>query len=62
MPSSQCGSRLFVKAGDPGASHLLGELDGTNLCFGTEMPKTGGVTAAEISTLATWVCSGAKND
>lgn len=61
--TTQCGGgRLRVKAGEPTASYLLDKILGTNLCFGSKMPKMGSVPAVELEAITNWICSGAPNN
>jgi hypothetical protein len=60
----QCGDgRVFVKPGDPANSYLLQKLEGTHLCTGARMPKLGmPLSAADLQTIADWICEGAPNN
>ena len=59
--TTPCGDVLVP--GDPGSSVLIGKLDGTELCMGSQMPKgNGSLTTEEIDLIATWVCQGAENN
>jgi hypothetical protein len=61
--ASQCNDgRMRVMPGQPSASYVIQKMMGMNMCFGTKMPKTGGVTSAEIETVADWICAGAPNN
>jgi hypothetical protein len=60
VASSQCANRMIVAPGQPGASYLVNKLMGTNLCFGTKMPKTGSIGADNIAAINDWICTGAN--
>jgi hypothetical protein len=63
VPSSQCNMRMLVAPGQPGASYLMDKLQGTNLCFGTKMPKTGAaLSPEEIAAVSEWICRGAADN
>ncbi len=63
VPASQCGDRLRVTPGDPGASYLMSKLLGVDLCSGTAMPKAGqSLPAEDLATLSAWICHGAADD
>jgi hypothetical protein len=62
VPANQCASRLRVAPGDPDNSYLIDKIKGINLCFGSQMPKVGSLTDAEIQIVADWVSDGAAND
>ncbi len=64
VASSECGaSRKRVQPGDPSASYLMDKLLGTNLCSGSQMPKSGqGLPKAQIDTIGAWICAGAQNN
>ena len=60
VPSGQCGDRMLVEPGEPGASYLLDKVRGVDLCAGTKMPKVGpGLSAAQITAISQWICNGA---
>lgn len=60
VPSGQCGDRMLVEPGEPGASYLLDKVRGVDLCAGTKMPKVGpGLTAAQVTAISQWICAGA---
>jgi len=62
-PSGQCTpARTLVKPGAPDQSYLMNKLLGTDLCFGTRMPKTGGISAAQIQLIRDWIYNGAQNN
>ena len=55
--------RLRVKPGDPANSYVIQKLTNVNLCFGGQMPKTGGaLPTSEETTIANWICEGAPNN
>lgn len=57
------GGRLRVKAGDPATSYVMDKLMGVDLCFGTQMPKTGvSLPQSQIETIAAWICEGAPQN
>jgi hypothetical protein len=62
--ADQCSDgRMFVKPGDPTNSYLLQKLEGTHMCMGVRMPKAGApLAAADMVTIADWVCEGAPNN
>lgn len=63
VAASQCGDRLRVAPGDPGASYLMDKLLGVELCSGTAMPKADQALPAEqLALLSAWICHGAAND
>ncbi len=63
VATSQCNDgRKRVLPGQPSQSYVIDKLMGVDLCFGTKMPKMGGVTQAEIQTIADWICEGAPNN
>ncbi|HEY6560125.1 MAG TPA: hypothetical protein VI072_22730 [Polyangiaceae bacterium] len=63
-PTKQCnGGRVLVVSGDPGASYLMQKLLGTNLCTGSQMPKSGqSLPQHELDTIGGWICAGAPNN
>jgi hypothetical protein len=62
-PAGQCDDgRHLVLPGKPSDSYLVDKLLGTDLCSGTQMPKSGGLSTAELATIVAWVCGGAAND
>jgi hypothetical protein len=63
VSAEQCADgRKRVAPGDAASSYLVDKLLGVDLCSGTRMPKGGGLTAAEIDTVAAWICNGALAD
>ena len=59
--TTPCGPVLVP--GDVASSVLIGKLDGSELCQGSQMPKGNGtVTTQEIDLIATWVCQGAADN
>ena len=63
VPAQQCGDgRDLVSSGDPAASYLMDKLLGTNMCFGSRMPKQTSLSDAEIATISNWICIGAPNN
>lgn len=62
VSSTECSNRLRVAPGDPDNSYLVNKIEGTNLCFGTQMPKVGSLTSAEIAIIRAWVAQGAPNN
>jgi hypothetical protein len=32
------------------------------MCTGTQMPKKGAISPAEVDIIGAWICGGAKND
>ena len=62
VAASECTNRKRVQPSDPSASYLIDKLLGTNLCSGSRMPKLAALPAADIGTIATWICSGAANN
>jgi hypothetical protein len=63
VPAQQCNDgRLRVKPGDPGASYVVDKMTNTDICSGTQMPKTGLLPSAEIQTVVDWICQGAMNN
>jgi len=63
VTAKQCNDgRKRVMPGDPAASYLIDKMMGVDLCFGTAMPKLGGVPNQQITTIANWICGGAPNN
>jgi hypothetical protein len=63
VASSQCDpGRKRVTPGQPGQSYLMDKLLGVDLCFGTVMPKSGGLPMAQIQSVSDWICAGAPNN
>ena len=62
VESTQCAGRALVTAGDPGASYLINKLRGVDICFGTQMPKGGALSAGQIQTVEDWVGEGALDN
>ncbi len=59
--SSQCSSKKRVAPGSPSESYLVDKLTGSNLCFGSQMPKAGqSLPAAQLDIVNRWICSGAQ--
>jgi len=60
----RCGARLLVDPGNVGGSYLINKLTGNGMCPSTQrMPAIGDpLTAAQIQTVADWICSGAPNN
>lgn len=59
VAASQCGDRMLVDPGNPDGSYLIDKLQGVDMCFGTQMPKMGSLSAAEIDLVSRWICHGA---
>jgi hypothetical protein len=59
--ASSCTTSL-VKPGAPASSYLMNKLNGTKMCSGSQMPKSGGLAAADLSLINTWICEGAPNN
>lgn len=61
VEANQCDDgRLRVDPGSPSTSYIMQKLTNTNLCFGTQMPKTGqSLPQSELDLIAAWICSGA---
>jgi hypothetical protein len=63
VASSECGARKLVTPGAPASSYLMDKLLGTNLCMGSQMPKSGtSLPAAQIDAIRSWICQGAPNN
>ncbi len=63
VATSQCNDgRKRVLPGDPAQSYLIDKMMNVDLCSGTQMPKTGQLPSAQISTVANWICAGAPNN
>ena len=63
VTATECSDgRKRVAPGNPDQSYLMDKLQGIDLCFGTKMPKTGTVSAADLTTIANWICAGAPNN
>ena len=54
--------RKRVLPGQPSTSYVINKLMNVNLCFGTQMPKTGSISSPQIETIANWICEGAPNN
>ena len=64
VASSECDGRVRVTAGDVAQSYLFDKVTGAE-CPGTDpMPPPGlpALSAAQIDTLRTWICTGAADD
>jgi hypothetical protein len=63
VATDQCnGTKKRVVPGDPAASYLINKLTATAMCTGTQMPKKGAISPAEVDIIGAWICGGAKND
>ncbi|MGB1700856.1 MAG: MXAN_6577-like cysteine-rich protein, partial [Nannocystaceae bacterium] len=64
ISTNQCGGqRTRVIPGDPAASYVVQKLDGTDLCFGTQMPKGAPPLSNQVrATIKTWICQGAQDN
>lgn len=64
QPSTECDDqRLLVAPGDPAHSYLVQKLTGEGMCTGERMPRLGPpLTAAQVQTIADWICQGAANN
>ncbi|MBI2388544.1 MAG: hypothetical protein HYV09_02910 [Deltaproteobacteria bacterium] len=63
VASAACSGKLLVTPGDVSKSYLDNKLTGVGMCFGTQMPKAGAaLPAAQLATIRSWICNGAKND
>ncbi len=64
VQTTECSDqRVIVKPGDPNSSYLIQKLQGIDMCMGVRMPKLGEpLPAADIQTLADWICEGAPNN
>jgi hypothetical protein len=60
--ASECSNRTRVIPSDVTGSYLWSKLTGTNMCFGSQMPKIGGLSQSQTDTIRAWICSGAKNN
>jgi hypothetical protein len=55
-----CPDRVNSPRGRASLCYLLQKLTNTNLCFGTQMPKSGrSLPQSEVDLIAAWICSGA---
>lgn len=62
QPSGQCTpTRTLVQPGAPDQSYLVNKLLGTDLCFGSKMPKTGSIGAENIQLIRDWIFNGAPS-
>jgi hypothetical protein len=53
----------YVNPGSVSLSYLMDKLQGTNLCSGSQMPLGAPpLSAANIATIASWICQGALNN
>ncbi len=60
VPANQCDDgRLRVAPGDPWNSYVLDKILGTDLCFGTRMPKLQALPGSDAQVIADWICGGA---
>ncbi len=63
QPAEQCNDRLLVEAGSPSTSYLIDKVVGSDLCFGSRMPKSGsGLSDSEIDLIRIWILDGAPNN
>lgn len=64
VPSAECGPTLRVRPGDATNSYLMWKLQGSGPCFsGTQMPKgSPPLSAAQQTTIRTWINEGALNN
>jgi hypothetical protein len=63
VASAQCPTNKRVLPGSSATSYLARKVAGAGPCFfGTKMPKTGSITAAERTTIITWIDEGALNN
>ena len=61
--SNQCNNLLLVDPGSPGTSYLINKLTGTDLCFGSAMPKGAPqLTQAAIDVVRAWIGNQAPNN
>ena len=63
VAAAQCSDqRKRVLPGQPSQSYLIDKLMNVDICSGTRMPKTSPLPAAQINTIAGWICEGAPNN
>ena len=64
VQSTECPQRLRVEACGATAarSYLVAEITGTDICYGSKMPKTGSLSATDIQRLTDWIAEGAPNN
>ena len=64
VASTECASRLRVQAcgPTPASSYLVAKITGTDICQGSQMPKVGSLTAAQIQQITDWIAEGAPNN
>ena len=63
VASKQCSTLKLVEAGSPSKSYLVQKIEGSGSCFANkQMPVGGTLSAAQISTIKSWITAGAKND
>jgi hypothetical protein len=56
-------ARLLVSPGSLEESYLMNKLTGVGMCPGTvRMPYGSALPAAEIQTIADWICAGAQEN
>lgn len=60
VSSTQCTGKKLVVASDLAGSYLYNKVTGLGLCFGSKMPKGGGLTPGELDTVRLWIESGAR--
>ena len=63
MLSTECSATKRVAPGAASASYLVWKLQGSGSCFfGSQMPKTGSLSAADLDAVIGWVAEGAPNN
>ena len=63
VASTECAANKLVLPNQPDQSYLIWKLQGSGPCFmGSQMPKGQPLTTAEITTVRSWILSGAPNN
>ncbi|MFO0579080.1 MAG: fibronectin type III domain-containing protein [Polyangia bacterium] len=63
VASTECTANKLVLPNQPDQSYLIWKLQGSGPCFmGSQMPKGQPLSAAEITTVRSWILSGAPNN
>ena len=62
VASNQCAGSTLVTPSAPQDSYLINKLTGVDMCQGTQMPKNGMLTPAEIQLFVDWINEGALDN
>lgn len=61
--SSECATTKLVLPSQPTMSYLMWKIQGSGPCFsGSQMPKGGSLTTAQINLISSWIAAGAPNN